>query len=591
MDDSDSDSGDLHAASDGSVSGLHAERPPVRLLVAPTTQAQFNTYQSAIFPIACFKLENVRFDFDSSLLTPDVARETPSLKALIDKLSDTTSGTTPIRPPISIFGHTDPEGKDDYNKILGGRRAAVFYGLLSRRAEVWEDLYSDSEHFAGVNSGDKWGLRSLQIMLNAVLAAPPTAAVDPNADPNDPTTPAADDQDDGNPVDLPIAVDGQGGPQTTAATKKFQTRAKLPASGTADGPTRSALFLAYMDLLCVDGSGQPWHLDPKTDFLGRDEGLESKADFQGCGEFNPIMLFAKDELQRLELEENHPERDARNRQNRRVMALLWRPKTRITPSLWPCPSAKGDMSGCKLRFWSDGDQRRDNGDEQREYKLTQDTFACRFYQRQLTGSPCEAALTVILIRLFDRQANPLPFAPCVVTQPGQDPRPDRATGPDSTPSTTNPTAASTGASGSGDPTQAASPPPAGAADGGYITVRVRTLPATVHVKWNRAEPDENAGSPLPNTTDTFDFQMDVTIDIPDGQDDGPSLTRLQNLGYVYFAAQSDNVLAFQRDYQTQYPDIQVDGTLNAATKDAIQKAHDACTPAVKTAGTRSASGS
>jgi hypothetical protein len=47
------------------VTGLHQELPPVRLLAGATTDAQFNTVQARIFPIACFELENVRFDFDS----------------------------------------------------------------------------------------------------------------------------------------------------------------------------------------------------------------------------------------------------------------------------------------------------------------------------------------------------------------------------------------------------------------------------------------------------------------------------------------------------------------------------------------------
>jgi peptidoglycan hydrolase-like protein with peptidoglycan-binding domain len=206
----------------------------------------------------------------------------------------------------------------------------------------------------------------------------------------------------------PLEVDGQTGPKTQAAIKQFQSSQGISPSGNADAATRKALFLAYMNLLCVDEHGKSWQLDPKNDFLGHNVDSGGKADFQGCGEFNPLMLFSKDDLQAFDAAKDHTERDEKNRQNRRVMALLFRPGAKVSTKYWPCPKAKEDSSGCRDRFWSDGDQRRANGPEQREYKQTKDTFACRFYQRLVTGSPCEEDIkwTTLLIKLIDDRDKP-----------------------------------------------------------------------------------------------------------------------------------------------------------------------------------------
>ena len=72
-----------------------------------------------------------------------------------------TAGEPPatIFPPLSIFGHADPVGNDDYNKQLSGRRATAIYGLLTRDTHLWEELYSHSF------GNDKWGVKAIQIML------------------------------------------------------------------------------------------------------------------------------------------------------------------------------------------------------------------------------------------------------------------------------------------------------------------------------------------------------------------------------------------------------------------------------------------
>lgn len=232
----------------------------------------------------------------------------------------------------SIFGHADPVGDDVYNKRLSGRRAQAVFGLLTRDVALWEKL---ADHPAG---GDNWKPQAEQTMR--------------------------------------------------AATG-------LPA-----GTPRAKLILAYMDQLCTvhDAAGQPVPGEDgqprevkltKADFLARGAGPNGKGDMQGCSEFNPLMLFSKDEKAFFDQPENRAERNVQNQGNRRVMVLLFRAGSQVDPGKWPCPTVEEGTGGCLKRFYSDGEQRRSNQDARREFKDTKDTFACRFYDRISNSSPCE----------------------------------------------------------------------------------------------------------------------------------------------------------------------------------------------------------
>jgi peptidoglycan hydrolase-like protein with peptidoglycan-binding domain len=361
----------IHASTEGAVAATHPLRLPLQVLAAPATEDQTNTLQPGLYPIACFRMEDVRFDFDSSLILPDVRRDLPFLHLLIEKLTlDPTAPGKPKRlPRLSIFGHADPVGSDQYNKALAGRRAAAFYALLTRRAEIWEDIYSNTGKFASVVSGDPWGARAIQTMLNALLDK---ADLDPPA-------PAA-------------PLSGEFDTPTRNAIKKFQSAHGLATDGNPNHDTRHALFLAYMDHLCVDKDGHPFTLDPTDAFLGRNpKDSAGKADFQGCGEFNPMLLFAKEDLKRFDGDSDPAPRNRANAPNRRVMTLLFRPSVKVTPATWPCPLATEGVAACKKRFWSNGEDRRTNSKDQREFQESADTFACRFYHRLVSKSPCETA--------------------------------------------------------------------------------------------------------------------------------------------------------------------------------------------------------
>jgi hypothetical protein len=336
----------IHHSSEGAIAAAHPERPgTVTAAVAPATEGQRNTFRLRLVPKACWKIEDLRFEFDSSFLLPEAA---PEMRALHDLIEGHKRGDE--KPPLSLFGHADPSGKDEYNKKLSGRRATAVYAALTRRADLWERLFSKPE------GGDTWGLRHEQLMLAAVGHSPGSA-------------------------------DGVSGKATTDAVKAFQGEQGLKADGVVGSKTREKLFLAYMDFLC----GADFKLE-KTDFLGRGVDGEGKADYQGCSEFNPLLLLSKEENSKLSKAGHKAERDRLNAPNRRVMAFLFFPGRVVVPDDWPCPRAAEDGKGCKARFFADGEQRRAPGDERREFAKTPDTFACRFYHRFATDSPCERPL-------------------------------------------------------------------------------------------------------------------------------------------------------------------------------------------------------
>lgn len=311
--------------------------------------------QLPLRPVACCLLPDSHFDFDSSFLRPDVAE---SLSRLASKRKANPGS------PISLFGHADPVGQDEYNKTLSDRRVQAVYALLVKDASSWEDLFSKP---AG---NDNWGQKGIQSMLKAV----------------------------GND---PGPIDGKAGPLTRKATEDFQASRGLPQSGFADLATRRALFEAYMDVLHGKDS-QP--LDREKDFLAGRADSKGKGDFQGCGEFNPILVFSRAEAQALE--KDKAKRNSENTPNRRVTALFFEPGSRVAPSLWPCPRVGEGVQACRSRFFSDGDARRAFGAERRKNEETRDIFACRFYDNLAGDLPCEsvAAGKPATLRLILRDA-------------------------------------------------------------------------------------------------------------------------------------------------------------------------------------------
>jgi peptidoglycan hydrolase-like protein with peptidoglycan-binding domain len=266
-------------------------------------------------------------------------------------------------PTVSVFGHADPVGDDNYNKQLSGRRATAVYAVFTRNVDLWEELYANNV------SGDSWGFRSLQSMLGALGfdAGPPTGAT--NA-------------------------------RTDAAVRAFQTDQHLKVDGIVGAKTRHELYLAYMEFLCRDEAEQPFKLAP-GDFLGAGQDAKGKADRQGCSEFNPLFVFSKAQNKELSAPSRKAERDETNQPNRRVLIFLFPTGTHVAPEAWPCPRTSEGVSACKRRFWPDGDVRRNPQEQLREYATTHNTFACLFYDGMARRSPCEILRKTLTARLLD----------------------------------------------------------------------------------------------------------------------------------------------------------------------------------------------
>ena len=378
------DPGKIQSLSDGGVVAEHSPVEPFEFLAAPATSNEFNTARLRLIPIACFRIDDVRFKFDSSFVLPAIAPQLKALNNLLQK--DANKGA-----PLSIFGHADPtfdgnfdlnspthQGGDEYNKTLSGRRAIAIYALLVRDAAIWNNLFSNRF------GGDDWGEDSIRTMLDST----------------DPPAPSA----------------GQGSSSSsfsssaTSADSAKNARARDIAH---DSGQRQQLFLKYMNLLCED-----LKLDKSKDFLARGAGPDQKGDVQGCSRFNPLLLFSQEDELEFKLGEQKKDkallktRNANNAPNRRVMVLVFRKGSQVVPSKWPCPTFKEGSAGCKKRFFSDGDTRRSTHAPGLDRKFTEskDTFACRFYQRISDNSPCQAATGLfgkLFMQVFDLDGRAL----------------------------------------------------------------------------------------------------------------------------------------------------------------------------------------
>ncbi len=299
------------------------------LYVSPTVGSEFNTYRPALFPVACWHIYDIRFDFDSSFVLPDAKDEMAELKTLCASHPES---------PLSVFGHADPVGDEAYNKTLSGRRAKAVRDLIVRDVDGWEELYSKPF------GGDVWNPKAYSKMLDALSL-----------------------------------------PKNTANTKA----------------KRAEVFLQYMDFLCGDfkiGDDR---------FLARGGGTDNKGDVQGCSEFNPLLLFSKSEDKEFQKAANKSKRNQENAPNRRVIIYLFRPKAIVNPDKWPCPTWKEGVAGCKKRFWSDSSKRLALGEDRRTYDDGKDTFACRFYDRIASASPCESLRAPIsLLKVWNLQWSP-----------------------------------------------------------------------------------------------------------------------------------------------------------------------------------------
>ncbi len=503
------DSGAMSGSSEGGVSGTHGQTTLPTLAVGSSTGDEFNRLRLALASNACFRVDDVRFAFDSSFLIANPDDETKDIRAELKLLVNLLQENP--HSPLSVFGHADPVGADDYNKQLSGRRATVIYALLisgtdpNTAAAMWQDVAA-KEH---------WGAPQRQSM---------------------------------------------------------QTFTGLP-EGTAD----LTLIQAYMAKL------RPKELLlSKEDFLGKGADPKGKGDRQGCGEFNPALIFSQQRSDAFDKAHDEQGRNDANARNRRVMVVLFKPNTKLDVNQWPCPRVDEGTAGCRARFFVEngkvrgGEWRRSHRepDTDRTYEKTQDTFACRFYDRIMNTSPCESPVKSLKIRLFDPQGRPLPFAPCLVTMDGKTTAMHASGAPPSPAGET--------------PTEAPGAVSTTDKEAGYINLSVQKLPATVIVRWSRVKKTELGLLPDVNDLEDFEYTKEVLVAMPDDDADDTTRKRLKNLGYntqpqttELIPGYGDPLTVFQNDYKPVFAEIIVDGTLNDPTKQAARTAHNAAQPVMR----------
>lgn len=378
----------IFSMSDAGVAAEHPRLPTPSLFAAPATEQRFNTVRAPLAPIASWAVGDARFQFGSSFIGPDIAEDLSSLAALCGAL-EAKHGK---RPLATVFGHADPVGNETFNKALSGRRAAAIYGMLTRKTEIWEDIFSQEGRFSSPLKADEWGSGALEILLGD-LGYAHSGGSGPGAD--------GDVDESYDPV---VA---------------FQRDHELVDDGQVGPATRAKLFHEYMDKHARDREGNPFQLEA-TDFLSRGDDDSGKADFQGCSEFNPLLIFSEERHAELSQSEAQFERDAANAPNRRVVVFLFPAETRVSTNSWPCPLAKEGDGACRKRLWSDASGRTRPGPEERRFEDSKGTLACRFYHRLAHQSPCEKVEPGIRLRLrlLDIYNEPMSGAPCRVTIDG-----------------------------------------------------------------------------------------------------------------------------------------------------------------------------
>ena len=144
----------IETSTGGGIGGSLPARKAIPIVVAPATDNEKNTFQDPLVVVACWRMDDVRFEFNSSFVGPD-AREEMQLLGIMRKKNP--------KAPLSVFGHADPIGDDSYNKKLSGRRARVIFGMLTRDVKMWEDLFSNQD-----GTQDKWGDPAIQKMRSTL---------------------------------------------------------------------------------------------------------------------------------------------------------------------------------------------------------------------------------------------------------------------------------------------------------------------------------------------------------------------------------------------------------------------------------------
>lgn len=131
----------------------HPASEPFPVFVSTATGKEKNVLRMELIPVACWKLNDVRFGFGASFPLPASKSEFMAL----EELRREHPGA-----PLSVFGHADPVDDEGYNKTLSGRRAEAVYAVLTGDTGRLERLYKT----AGESEG--WGGECVRTMLGAL---------------------------------------------------------------------------------------------------------------------------------------------------------------------------------------------------------------------------------------------------------------------------------------------------------------------------------------------------------------------------------------------------------------------------------------
>lgn len=266
----------------------------------------------------CCEVPGARFEFSRSFVLPEAIVE---LRQVAEDLQQDDG------QQAALFGHTDLSGGEAANKGLSERRAKALFALLTHDADLWEKMWTGK---GDIQWWEQWGMREVQIMLNALHCT----AKDEN----------------------PIPENGVKDLRTDQAIRKFQRgeypdkpeeQAKLNDDGDPGPLTRKELFLAYAKRI----ARKP--VDEKR------IAPVGKSQFMGCGEYNPLSKTAKDA------------------ESRRAVLFVFDPAA--APQNAPCKI--GDIKPCQALL-SDPPPNAD-GSEPRPYR-------CSFYRDIAKGCPCQA---------------------------------------------------------------------------------------------------------------------------------------------------------------------------------------------------------
>jgi outer membrane protein OmpA-like peptidoglycan-associated protein len=179
----------------------------------------------------------VHFWFDSAFVEP-------AMFAVLKRAGKYASAHPDEK--LVIVGHTDKVGSAEYNQSLSERRSRAVHAALTAEAAEWDILRRPATG-ALPSVRDTWDTREYQFMLQALGFYR------------------------GN-------VDGQHGPQTSAAVKAFRESKGLPAGTTVDDAVWAALIQDYL------GQGVP--------AIGADRLLPNcpgqPLAWLGCGEQDPV---------------------------------------------------------------------------------------------------------------------------------------------------------------------------------------------------------------------------------------------------------------------------------------------------------------